>query len=281
MAQYKGKTERLAAIENISGCKGMGGMANDGNKAWVLKTNSDDTLSTLYYYNDYEKDVTARYQVSNLLGHGNSMTCSPNYLFFGCRSWKDPSSPLSKTILRVPRDFDGNWNKKVKITTPDDIFNLTYYKTHHFIVGRLNFGGFLRFSIGKNTINGSTGTMQYISTFLVRNTSNYGMGQDIFYDTKKNLLFIIRTQQDEDGRLVRNKIMVVNLGSATETYENYPLYTPQDIITVSKQSNTDYKTYEIESLGLDPDRRIVMVCNIYKYSINHYDSFQRITNIQY
>lgn len=282
MTMYTGKTERLAAVDNMNGCTNFGCMAIDGKKAWGLKTNTDENLSTLYYCPDVNDKATKTYKVANLLGHGNGMTCNGSYLLFAC--WKEKGEQ-NNYIIRVPRGFGGEWNQKMKITTPTSVGAISYYSSYHHIVRvPSDVGGKDKFAIGKIIENGNTGKMEYISYFYVDITFAINHGQDIFYDRKKQLLFTPYSIKDSKKQLTINKIQVTNLVSPYTTLNGHSVYAPMDIITVDKSGNSDFEKYEIESLGLDADRKIVMACNIKRKiegKYKAYDSFQRITNLTY
>ena len=286
MATYNAKTERLAAVNNAKGCTNFGAMAIDGMKAWALKSDGDgeNAKSVLYYCSnvDTESEATPydddEQVAKGLLGHGNGMTCNVNYLLFACSG---------KQVVRVPRGFKADWDKAVVIDTQTSISVIAYYKPYQHIIwtDTLEAKNMQRFAIGTITVNGKKGTMTNSDPFYVKTPEKYAHAQDIHYDTVKGLLFLTFNFRTYDyntskGELNNNEIWVYDLNVASGTYEGCKLYSPRDIIKIDKRDNRS--RYEIESLGLDSNRKIVMACNILVRGKNSdIDAFQRITNITF
>lgn len=274
MAIYQAKINRLADVDNQNECTNFGTMAIDGMKAWGLKTKKDNLRSTLYYCENVNEKVTAYYSVDNLLGHGNGMTCNENYLLFACGG--------NNTIVRVPRGFHGDWSKKVIIHTETSVSVIASYKPFQHII-RTDYvrkESLIEFAIGTITINGSEGKMTNSNTFYAETPEGYTYAQDIYYDSVKDLLFLTFNFKDVDGHLNNNEIRVYNLSNPSRKYNNCNVYAPKDIIEIDRRST--HKKYEVESLGLDANRKIVMACNIHRREqSNEIDAFQRITNVTF
>ncbi len=274
MTIHNATTSKLANVPTGStGCSDFGAMAVSGQKAWALKTKSDNSKSNLLIYNNITQSYTSNHIYNNTFGHGNGMTSTTNYIYFAC--W-----PQSMKIIRLKKS---DLSSRVDITTPTHVTSLAYYGNSQFIV-HPNSGGdstHLYYAIGKNNISGSTGTMQYLSYFYVdisaSDFSGYNTGQDIHYDTSTSLLFIPRCKNN-NGSILQNKIAVVNLAGSYTTYNNCKCYTPFEVIVVDKSGNSDYTKFEVESLGIDNTRHIVMACNV---EGNYTDSFHKITNLTF
>lgn len=279
MANINASTERLGTVDNVSGCTNFGCMALDGAKAWALKTKSDESLNVLYCYDNYNDDkprATYEFKGKYSLGHGNTMTSSEKYLFFGC-------SNAGKYIIRIPKTYSGKESDIVKITTEQEISSMAYYKKYHFIYRTKDEDRETLFAIGKTNVVGNTGTMKEVpnSRFYVKNTAGLPFSQDIFYDTVKGLFFVIHNNKDGKPRL-NNRISVINMAAGTtETYKGRPIYTARDIITIDKRNKENFDAYEVESLALGTARRIIMACNISRKALGLEDAFQRINNVQF
>ncbi len=277
MAIKTPKLKPLAYIRDIDGCGNCGCMAISGMRAWALKTNREQTLSVLYYFSNVNQKVTKTFPVKNLLGHGNGMTFDQNYLYFAC--WKSGASAQTQNryILRVPRGFNGDWKKGIRITTPNSPSAISYYKPNQMIVNvASDVPGHRKYAIGKIHIDADrkSGSMSYISYFYVKFDRPGEVGQDIFFDTKKNLLFIPLVEV-KNGRMVASRIYVTDLAGDHTTLNGHNEFTPKDILLIPSST---FGGLEVESLGLDSDRKIVLCGNL---SRRNYDRFFRITNLTF
>lgn len=281
MANIKGKVKTLAMVKNVvnvKNCTNFGCMAIDGKKAWGLKTASGNEYSVVHYCSDVNDKVSLRYTTpKGLLGHGNCMTCSNSNLLFGVSNGLNGEN----YIVRVPRGFKGNWDRKVIFKSEKKIPALAFYSNYHYLIRvgdspenqRARFG--IRVLEGQNTANP---TVKYDSSneFYINTKWTYKHVQDIHYEPSKGLLF----QTMNDSTLTISKIAVYDLNGSYTTYNGKKMFSPKDMITFDMH-NTHTK-YEVESLGLDEDGYIVMACNIHlKTESNETDAFQRVTNVKY
>lgn len=127
MANIKGKVKTLAMVKNVvnvKNCTNFGCMAIDGKKAWGLKTASGNEYSVVHYCSDVNDKVSLRYTTpKGLLGHGNCMTCSNSNLLFGVSNGLNGEN----YIVRVPRGFKGDWDRKVIFKSEKKIPALAFY----------------------------------------------------------------------------------------------------------------------------------------------------------
>lgn len=265
-------------VVNVKNCTNFGCMEIDGKKAWGLKTASGNEYSVVHYCSDVNDKVSLRYTTpKGLLGHGNCMTCSNSNLLFGVSNGLNGEN----YIVRVPRGFKGDWDRKVIFKSEKKIPALAFYSNYHYLirVGDSPENQRARFGIGvlegQNTANP---TVKYDSSneFYINTKWTYKHVQDIHYEPSKCLLF----QTMNDSTLTISKIAVYDLNGSYTTYNGKKMFSPKDMITFDMH-NTHTK-YEVESLGLDEDGYIVMACNIHlKTESNETDAFQRVTNVKY
>ena len=194
MANIKGKVKTLAMVKNVvnvKNCTNFGCMAIDGKKAWGLKTASGNEYSVVHYCSDVNDKVSLRYTTpKGLLGHGNCMTCSNSNLLFGVSNGLNGEN----YIVRVPRGFKGDWDRKVIFKSEKKIPALAFYSNYHYLirVGDSPENQRARFGIGvlegQNTANP---TVKYDSSneFYINTKWTYKHVQDIHYEPSKGLLF--------------------------------------------------------------------------------------------
>ena len=209
MANIKGKVKTLAMVKNVvnvKNCTNFGCMAIDGKKAWGLKTASGNEYSVVHYCSDVNDKVSLRYTTpKGLLGHGNCMTCSNSNLLFGVSNGLNGEN----YIVRVPRGFKGDWDRKVIFKSEKKIPALAFYSNYHYLirVGDSPENQRARFGIGvlegQNTANP---TVKYDSSneFYINTKWTYKHVQDIHYEPSKGLLF----QTMNDSTLTISKIAV-------------------------------------------------------------------------
>ena len=282
MANKKGDTARIQAVKNLNGCTNFGCYSMNGEEAYAVKTRSDQMLSTIYYFPDFQKPYTKTFKVEKgLLGHGNGMCCAEKYMFFGC--WvKDPDESgreQQNYLIRVKYGkLTDNLTNGIKISVPEATGAIAFYKKSHLIIKQKATKGYMTFRMGKIVIDedNKAGKFNTLWTFYVKNTTGLKTGQDIYYDAQTDCLFL--PYCDVDNCI--NKIMVVNLSGESETYNGNKLYTPQDIITVDKKGK--YSKYEVESLVIAPKRHIVMAVNIaQKDTKKADDAVEKISNLTF
>ncbi len=275
------KVKALAAVRSMSGCVNFGCMAIRGEEAWGLKTNEEQNLSILYYCRNVNFMVSRHYEIRDLLGHGNGMTRDADFLYFGCALVDVPPQEQNRYILRVPRDFRGDLRDAVRITTPTPVASLSYYKKDHIIATvRSDVPGYRKFGIGKITVDetAKSGSMEYVSFIYVKLDTTDFIKQDIFFDRRKRLLFLPQNRRDAEGRILVNRIFIVNLAGPRRIMNGARTFEPVGVIAIDKDPQEGYTKFEVESLGLDSARRIVFAANARGKMEDH---FFRITNLKF
>lgn len=281
MRTWKGTVQTLAAVPNQDGCTDFGGMAVAGLQAWGVKVNGAQTLATVYYCKNVSRQVTRTFQVKNLLGHGNSMTANRRYLYFGC--WIRNAMPgmQNRYLFRVPRDFNGDWSRGIKVRTPVSVTAFSYFDKAQMIVRvRSDAKGYMKFSIGKITVadDKKSGSMTLTSSLYVKLNTAGAILQDIFFDRKKKLLFIPTVRKNSQGLLVLNRIYIADLAGEHTTVNGHDAFEPTDTVIVNMGPASGFTKFEMESLGLDKNRKIVFSANAAGKTGAH---FFRITNLTF
>lgn len=280
MAEKSAKTARVQAVKNENKCSNFGCYAINGKEAYGVKTKDDQQVSTIYYFPDFQKPYTKTYKVGKgYLGHGNGMCCAEKYIFFTCWVRKAEAGKQQKYLRRVKYGkLTDNLTNSIKITVPEATSGITFYKKSHLIIKQSSVDGYLTFRMGKIVINedGKAGNFETVWTIHVKNTTGFSTGQDIYYDTKTDCLFLPFC----DLANCNNKIMVVNLSGAYEMHKGNKLYTPQDTIVINKKGK--YTKYEVESVAITADREMLMAVNIKKLGADREDdAVEKISNIKF
>lgn len=282
MKVRKGRVKPLAAVKDVSGCGNFGCMTIDGQEAWALKTNEAQDLSVLYYYKNVNKKVSRYYRIKDLLGHGNGMTNDRYFLYFACALVNTPLEAQNRYILRLPRNFRGNLKDAVKIDTPQPVGAISYYKKNHMIVRvPSDVSGYMKFAIGRLSVNEAmkTGRMAYVSSVYVKLDVTGFITQDIYYDPEKRILFIPLNRIDSEGRILINRIFTVDFSGPRERINGSRAFEPMGVIEIDMDpEESGFTKFEVESLGLDAKRRIVLAANSRGKMGDH---FYQITNLRF
>lgn len=279
------KTEPVRKVGTVGECSNFSCIASDGNTVWGLKINKKDenNLQSVLFYSANINESISHYGIeTNRLGHGNGMTCNSNYIVFGCKP--------GKYIYRVPRDFGGNFSHKFvdRVSTETSVGAISTYKAyHHLIRNQDAFSGknkgydrFTDITVLENDAKHAVSTTYGESFYTRTQTHDIAEQQDIFYDKQTKHLFAIYNKKDAAGHLVINVIEIYDLGSTPTVYMNgCKCYEMIDKIVIDKSSNPEYTKYEVESIGLDANRKMLMACNIEGNGVS--DAIERITNITF
>ena len=137
------------------------------------------------------------------------------------------------------------------------------------------------FTIGK--LSETEKTMTFITPFYTHSTiHNVKLCQDIFFDLKEKYLYVIYNLKDSSGNFTKNAIDVFALGEIPASVHNdLPCYESINTIYIDK-SGGNYKTYEVESVCLDANRKMLMAVNIVGTEGSGLsDAIERITNITF
>lgn len=276
-----GKVSPLARVRDVDGCVNFGCMALDGREAWGLKTDMEENLSVLYYCRDVFTRVTRHYRIENLLGHGNGMTCDRDFLYFAAARGDVPPQRQNRYILRLPRSFRGDLKDAVKIETPDPVTAISYYKKDHVIIRvRSDVKGFMKYAIGRISVDeaAKSGSMRYVSYIYVNQDTAGLLTQDIYFDRSRRLLFIPVSRRDDEGLILTNRIFIVDMAGPREIMNESRTFTPISAIAIDMDEESGFRKFEVESLGIGPDGRIILSANARgKFG----DHFFQITNIRF
>lgn len=178
------------------------------------------------------------------------------------------------------------WTKGIAITTSIGIGSISAYKWHHYVVRTQDptvkeSEVYDSFAIGK--VTEADKTMSLITPFYTHSkVKNIGLWQDIFYDTKERYLYVIYNLKDSKGQYTKNVIEVFALEEIpASVHNNRPCYERIKAIEIDK-SGTEYTKYEVESVGFDANRKLLMAVNIEgPEGSGLSDAIERITNMTF
>lgn len=261
-------TENMALINNAYGCTDLGCMAIEGNTAYCIKTNGDNSLAAFYKVKNYrtytpDKAVSAtNYTTKKITGlyHANGMAYYNKKLYV---------AGYTQSVHNVFRlSLDGTVEVIYKM--PCQVSAITRYKNESFIVRadtylKTDKAGkkYYCFLIGKfKETSSGKGTFVEESRFYAL-CGPYTVNQDITY--AKNHLLVPTVEKKS---LLKNNILVYYIGKAEEfsaiekdTEKEFKYYTYNTVLEINKTEKNNYKKYEIESPQLVKDE-IICVANI-------------------
>lgn len=221
---------KVSTIKNENGCTNIGGIALASNKKlYAIKTKQDNLMSTIYTFNDYEKEnsyTTKKY--TNKLLHGNGLAYGNGLLAI-------PPCGYSLTTINV----NNNW-ERIKYRSAYYISAIAYLYNNVWIVR--SHDKIMKIKINYNDLF-------FDNSYKVENPmaeKGFTVSQDIGYKSGK--LYQIYSNESK----TKNCIIVSQvLDRKLETIKIY----------VSKESK---KLYEWESLAIDNNGKIIIAANTAK-----------------
>lgn len=263
--QYKLKVKIGEEVKDKNGVTNFGAISMNNSKAYCLKTNKDNNKSILFRFRHYKNSsngVTTA-TIENKLVHGNGSTFYKGNLWIATGTDKIvkiiPEKSLSKTYEYKYRDKD-----KDKDKDEYEISAISYYKNNKFIVKtkKIDNGKRIEYRIikfeGTPPVYFIDDSEPKIQVNNVKAKNEYTILQDIFYNYKTNLLYIIVCKK---SILNENAILVVNLAGKYAGTKDNRIYTPDKVLIVKEKN---YEKFELESMDLMPNGKFIMACNIEK-----------------
>lgn len=212
---------------NIGGVSA--GTAN--NRLFVVKSDTNQTLSTLYYYDNiynskYKTEQKAPKRIffpSGVLGHSNSMTVDDNYIYIA--TWKKDKTEQKNVIARIARQYISSITDRTVVTITSA--NSTTDKNKKY--GYVTINGTKTKILETYTVKNSDGTdYNHNITQIAKYSYNKTTGITkfiIYYNKGENYRnYAIATLQNNNITTVKNSHFTLNLDFSSGEY-----YTSQDI----------------------------------------------------
>lgn len=219
-------------IKNVNGCTNQGGIEIVGKKLYAIKTRSDNLLSTILYYPNYEKTKCYTHKYSNCMKHGNDLCYADGYIYV---------APCDKYVEKVSVK---TW-KHQKISSNVRVSGIAHYKDNLFIVlrGQDTKKGTYKLSIVKEE-NGKFISIKNWEVNKPKDYENYTTSQGITFYKKNNRIYVIFSREDLKSNII--------LRSAIEKVE-------PDYCFTSKTGKTKY---EFEGISINSDGKKIISANI-------------------
>lgn len=219
-------------IKNINGCTNQGGIEVVGKKLYAIKTRSDNLLSTILYFPDYEKTTCKTHKYSNCMKHGNDLCYADGYLYV---------APCDKYVEKVSVK---TW-KHQRISSNVRVSGIAHYKDNQFIVlrGQDTKKGTYKLSIVKEE-NGKFISIKNWEVNKPKDYENYTTSQGITFYKKNSRIYVIFSRKDLKSNII--------LRSAIDKIE-------PDYCFTSKTGKTKY---EFEGISINSDGKKIISANI-------------------
>lgn len=235
---------KLIEIPDNEGCSNFGAFCNNGNTAYALKTNSNDTKSTLYKianFNDSSKAKIVSKKVISNLGHGNGMD------YYDGKLWV---TTCTKYLVRM--STDGTVEKRY--TTPDGIKTnaISYCRDNKFLltVGNDVNDAYTVFKVVQ--LDDTNNKIKYLKTFKIKAPTlkdgkyNRVTPQGFCYNSADKCLYMVYTQRKTGDQHSRyNWTFKVDLSG---TIIDGHTYTPSKKFAIHADSSQSF--FEAESWAM-------------------------------
>lgn len=184
---------KLIEIPDNEGCSNFGAFCNNGSTAYALKTNKDNTKSTLYKitnFNDSSKAKIVSKKVINNLGHGNGMD------YYDGKLWV---TTCTKYLVRI--STDGTVEKRY--TTPDGVKTnaISYCRDNKFLLTAGNDinDAYTVFKVVQ--LDNANNKIKYLKTFKIKAPTlkdgkyNRVTPQGFCYNSSDKCLYMVYAQR--------------------------------------------------------------------------------------
>ena len=177
-------------IKDVSGCTNFGGLQVVGRKLYVIKTRSDNLLSVISYYPDYEKPTCKNHKYSNCMKHGNDLCYADGYIYV---------APCDKYVEKVSTT---TWEHQ-KIPSNVRVSAIAHYKDNQFIVyrGQDTEKRIYKLSIVKEE-NGKLTSIKNWNVNKPKAYEGYTLSQGITFYKKNNRIYVIFSKKDLKSSII-------------------------------------------------------------------------------